>query len=46
MPKTGRKMGPEHEEEKLLRKELSVSVDEAVKKALEPNADQVSMIVL
>jgi len=35
LPKTGRKLGPEHEQSRLLAKELSVSVDEAVKRALD-----------
>lgn len=34
MPKTGRKLGPEHEEDRLLAKEMSVGVDEAVQKAI------------
>ena len=41
LPKTKRKMGPEHEEKKLLDKEMSVSVEEAVKKAIE-NPDEVN----
>ncbi|XP_077973287.1 adenylate kinase 9-like [Styela clava] len=41
LPKTGRKMGPEHEEDHLLAKEFLVTVEEAVKKAIEedPNAE-------
>ena len=40
LPKTKRKVGPEHEEKRLLDKEMSVSVEEAVKKAIE-NPDEV-----
>lgn len=41
LPKTGRKLGPEHEDEHLLKKEFLVSVEEAVKKATEENEQEV-----
>ena len=36
MPKTGRKLGPEHEDEKLLNDEMKVTIEEAVEKAIAP----------
>ena len=45
LQKTKRRMGPEHEEKKLLDKEVSVSVEEAVKKAIE-NPDDVRNVFL
>ena len=39
LPKTKRRIGPEHEEKKLLDKEMSVSVEEAVKRAIENPED-------
>ena len=39
LPKTKRKVGWEHEEDKLLEKEESVSVEEAVKNAVESVGD-------
>ena len=35
LKKSGRKLGPEHEESKLLALEKSVSVEQAVKEAIE-----------